>query len=402
MASTTSHYAALAEQIEFILQHPEAATQIEDDQIRRRLAEGGRKLNIALEDPRATLRRISYVHFQIALACVGIEAGIFAALTSDPQKTFTNGELAEKTAVDPKLLKRLLRYYQSQDMISQVEEDGYKPNSVTRTLATDGYSHAVRFFTRVTGPAVLALPDFLQKNSYKDPTGVTPRAFNMGHRTDAHPFAWVQDRPEMMGLFLPWMNIQREGRPAFFDVFDVRKELAQGATSSTPLFVDVGGAMGSQCIVFRQRYPDLPGRVILQDLPHVVDMVKANPLPGFDNIEAEAHDMFKPESVKGARAYYLRNVLHDWPDAEVMKILSSIKTGMTEESVILIDEAVLSERGAPWRAVQQDVEMLACFSAMERTEAEWRKLIDEAGLTTREVRRYTEEYEDTVIVVALK
>ncbi|RYP37879.1 hypothetical protein DL767_002751 [Monosporascus sp. MG133] len=372
MASTTSRYEALAEQIESILQHPEAATQIEDEQIRRRLAEGGRKLNIALEDSGATLRRISYVHFQIALACVGIEAGVFAALTSDPQKTFTNGELAEKTAVDPKL------------------------------LTTDGYSHAVQFFTRVTGPAVLALPDFLQKNRYKDPTGVTPRAFNMGHRTDAHPFAWVQDRPEMMGLFLPWMNIQREGRPAFFDVFDVRKELAQGATSSTPLFVDVGGAMGSQCIVFRQRYPDLPGRVILQDLQHVVDMVKANPLPGFDNIEAEAHDMFKPESVKGARAYYLRNVLHDWPDAEVVKILSSIKTGMTEESVILIDEAVLSERGAPWRAVQQDMEMLACFSAMERTEGEWRKLIDEAGLTTRRVRRYTEEYEDTVIVVALK
>ncbi|KAI1334235.1 hypothetical protein F5Y15DRAFT_402418 [Xylariaceae sp. FL0016] len=83
-----------------------------------------------------------------------------------------------------------------------------------------------------------------------------------------------------------YMNIQRENRPAPFDVFDFEKRLGQGSTDSTPLFVDVGGAMGAQCVAFRQRHPNLPGRVILQDQPEVVDQVKASPLPGFETVDA--------------------------------------------------------------------------------------------------------------------
>ncbi|RYP09610.1 hypothetical protein DL764_001152 [Monosporascus ibericus] len=398
-----SQYETLAAQIESLLQNPGASAG-QDEQVLRRLAEGGRKLSIAFEDRGASLRRIGYTHFQSPLACVGVEAGVFAALAADPSKTFTNAELAEKTGVDPKLLKRLLRYYQSQDMVSQTSHDGYKANNVTLSLGNSDYGASLRFFTKVIAPAAVAMPEFLEKQSYRNPEGVTPGAFHMGHHTDLHPFMWSHSRPEILGLFLPWMNIQREGRPTFFDVLDVERELVQpqGSTSSTPLFVDIGGAMGAQCIAFRKRYPGLVGRVILQDLPQVVDQVKASPLPGFEKIEAEAYDFFTPETVKGAYAYYLRNVLHDWPDAKVVEILTSIKAGMTKDSVVLIDETVLSECCAPWRAVQQDVEMLAVFSASERTEAEWRKLIDEAGLATRDVRRYTEEYEDTVIVAALK
>lgn len=75
---------------------------------------------------------------------------------------------------------------------------------------------------------------------------------------------------------------------------------------------------------------------------------------------------------------------------------------MTEESVIMIDETVLSEKGAPWRATQHDMEMMTCFKAQERTTAEWAKLIEEAGLNIREILKYSEEYEDSLIIVELK
>ncbi len=51
-------YEALAEQIESILQDPDA--KIKDDLTRRRLAHGARKLSIALEQPMETLRRFGY------------------------------------------------------------------------------------------------------------------------------------------------------------------------------------------------------------------------------------------------------------------------------------------------------------------------------------------------------
>lgn len=58
---TTAGYEALADRIESILQDPTAVTQIKDDRLRRRIAEGGRKLGIAFEEPRDTLRRIGYM-----------------------------------------------------------------------------------------------------------------------------------------------------------------------------------------------------------------------------------------------------------------------------------------------------------------------------------------------------
>ncbi|KAI1738165.1 hypothetical protein F4680DRAFT_426303 [Xylaria scruposa] len=49
----------------------------------------------------------------------------------------------------------------------------------------------------------------------------------------------------------------------------------------------------------------------------------------------------------GARVYYLRNILHDWPTSKCREILENVKIAMTKDSVILIDEMVLSERGVP-------------------------------------------------------
>lgn len=71
---------------------------------------------------------------------------------------------------------------------------------------------------------------------------------------------------------------------------------------------------------------------------------------------------------------------------------------MTRDSVILIDEMVLSESGAPWRATQLDMAMLTCLAAKERTEAEWRQLLKDARLKVRKIWKYTEECEDCIIV----
>ena len=104
----------------------------------------------------------------------------------------------------------------------------------------------------------------------------------------------------------------------------------------------------------------------------------------------------------GARAYYFRSVLHDWPDDKCKAILENVKSGMNQDSVLLIDEMVLPERGASWRATLADLTMAVALSAMERTEAEWYALFDEAGLKVRRTAKYREEPEDCVMILALK
>ncbi|KAI1757384.1 hypothetical protein F4782DRAFT_478336 [Xylaria castorea] len=53
---------------------------------------------------------------------------------------------------------------------------------------------------------------------------------------------------------------------------------------------------------------------------------------------------------------------------------------MTAESYILVDEMIIPEKGAPWRATQQDFIMGARMATQERFYSEWLALFDRAGL----------------------
>lgn len=63
-----------------------------------------------------------------------------------------------------------------------------------------------------------------------------------------------------------------------------------------PLFVDVGGGAGYQTAAFKEQYPNLPGLVILQDLPEPVEDAK---LVVPKDVKRMAHDFFEPQPVKG-------------------------------------------------------------------------------------------------------
>lgn len=75
---------------------------------------------------------------------------------------------------------------------------------------------------------------------------------------------------------------------------------------------------------------------------------------------------------------------------------------MNEDSVIIIDDMVLPEKGSPWRATQLDMTMLAALAAMERSENQWYELLDKAGLDVVKIWKYTEECNDCVIVARPK
>lgn len=149
-------------------------------------------------------------------------------------------------------------------------------------------------------PSFTALPKFLRETGYKNPTDPNHCPWHLGHDTDLNPFPWLNSRPEKLGTFLAAMTYHRQGQPIFLDAMDFAKYLLHKRTdATTPLFVDIGGAMGHMCIAVKRRFPDLKGRIILQDQPFVIDQVKTNPLPGFEGIEAAVHDFFTPQMIKG-------------------------------------------------------------------------------------------------------
>ena len=104
----------------------------------------------------------------------------------------------------------------------------------------------------------------------------------------------------------------------------------------------------------------------------------------------------------GARAYYMRNVMHDYPDVKCKQILRLIMDAMDKDSVILIDEMILPNKGVNWQQAQLDLMVMSVMSAIERSEKEWYALLDDAGLKVKKIVRYTEALHDSIVVAVPK
>ena len=145
----------------------------------------------------------------------------------------------------------------------------------------------------------LAFPQFLRETGYVNPTNPTYTPFHLGTGTSQSLFEWIKAHPNILENFNTWMSVQGDPGSSFLDVLDFEREVARNADDSTVVFVDIGGSRGHTCIALRQKCPNLRGRVILQDLPHVIAQVSSDPLPGFEGIETDTHDMFTPQTIKG-------------------------------------------------------------------------------------------------------
>lgn len=203
----------------------------------------------------------------------------------------------------------------------------------------------------------------------------------------------MKQRPEHVKSLAHGMRIQRAGH--WIDSFPVEKEV--GSFSPAPesaLLVDVGGGFGQQAIGFKSKFPHLPGRIIVQDIPATLELAK--PVEGIEFME---QDFFELQAVKGAKFYYLRHILHDWQNDDCVRILKAMVPAMGPESRIIIDEVVLPDMNVPWQAAYMDITMMASLGGMERSKSEWEKLIDEAGFKILEIHRYDPKMQSVIVVV---
>lgn len=148
--------------------------------------------------------------------------------------------------------------------------------------------------------------------------------------------------------------------------------------SGASRIVDVGGADGAFLAYILAAAPATTGVVF--DLPHVV--AEARPrLARFglgDRLTMAAGDFFSAVPA-GADTYLLSMILHDWSDAEALQLLASIRAAAPPGARLLAFELVVPDGGAPHMAKMIDLTMLGMLNGRERTQAEFRLLLEEAG-----------------------
>ena len=144
----------------------------------------------------------------------------------------------------------------------------------------------------------MALPEFLARHKYQDVTDNTDAPHQLAFSTPLPMFEWLPQHPKVAASFNEYMLHRRNGQPICWDVYPVEQE-CRGLNPSATVLVDIGGNKGHQCAEFKRRFPGVPGKVVLEDLPGPLSMALSTP-----GVENRTHDMFTPQPIKGTfRAY---------------------------------------------------------------------------------------------------
>ncbi len=153
--------------------------------------------------------------------------------------------------------------------------------------------------------------------------------------------------------------------------------------ASVERVVDVGGANGVLACALLRANPALSATVL--DLPHVVSDAKAAVAEAglADRCEVMAGDFF--QAVPPADLYVLKQILHDWDDAQSLRILRNCVAGLRPGGRVAVIEMVIPEDGRPSPAALMDLNMLVMLPGQERSRAEYAALFQQAGLTLRRV-----------------
>ncbi|OTA90006.1 hypothetical protein M434DRAFT_34002 [Hypoxylon sp. CO27-5] len=378
-----------------------------NDQLRKRLLLAIQKLIPELETPAEACQRFLYNTLELPAARIAVDLNIFNLLKESPTPLSTE-ELAKLSGKNPdtRLLSRILRYLASLSFIREVDTGVWAASHLGNNLSGEGQSAGVANMVDNCAIAMVTLPDFLRCHGYKAPEDKSDTAFAQGNRvTPEEPtfFDWLKTRPENARNFNVFMTSHRTGTKTWLDRQEVIKEITdafkkvtagkEGGEEKGVSFVDIGGGIGHQCKAFKKRVPDLKGKIVLEDLEEVVANAELE-----EGIEKIGLDFLKGQPVKGAASYYFRSVLRNWSDQYARPILGYVRDAMDKDSLLLIDELVLPDRGAHRYETQLDLAMLAMLNAEARTEAHWKQLLAEVGFEVKDIVFYEEEAREAIII----
>jgi acetylserotonin N-methyltransferase len=146
--------------------------------------------------------------------------------------------------------------------------------------------------------------------------------------------------------------------------------------------IDLGGATGHLAIAACQRYAGL--RAVVFDLPEAGPLARqiVSDSTVADRIEIVSGDFFV-DQLPDADLFSVGRILHDWTEPKVLSLLGRIFERLPSGGGLLIAEKLISEdRTGPRWAHMQNLGMLLYTEGKERTLAEYRRLLEQAGFSS--------------------
>jgi uncharacterized protein YjiS (DUF1127 family) len=291
---------------------------------------------------------------------VAAQLGVADALADGPLPI---DELAARVDADADALRRLLRALISRGIFRQRRDGRYALNSLSDTLRSDApvsMISAARFY----GSQEQRERWTLLLDSIRTGNAVVPAL------RGKESFEYFAENSELAALFNQTMTSISELTDATV--------VAGYDFSVYPTIVDVGGGHGPLLATILAAAPDSRG--VLSDLSTVVvdapNLLRERDVA--DRVRVEEGSFF--DSVPGGGdAYVLKNIIHDWPDEKAVQILRTVRAAAGPQATLLLVELVIPRHNRDFPGKWADLEMMLNLGARERTAAEYRDLLSQAG-----------------------
>lgn len=309
------------------------------------------------EQPAKELLRLMTGAWTTQAIGVAAELGLADRLAAGPMDV---PGLACATGTDEDGLRRLLRYLASLGLLRR-SGDEFELTSPGSLLRSD-VDHSLRPLAQMYATSFY---EGFGGLGYSVRTG--KEAFE--HLFGSNHFRYFAQRPELADLF-------DRAMASSASMFGRVAELAD--LSRAQVVVDVAGGNGVLLSQLLASAPHLRG--VLFERGHVIEagqatMAKAGCEDRCDFVVGD----FTAEIPGGGDVYLLSRVLHDWDDAECLRILRRLAEATTPGTSLLIVERLLPEDDAPSLAVAWDLHMLVNVGGRERTAEHFGRLLAEAG-----------------------
>ena len=267
-------------------------------------------------------------------------------------------ELAKLTSTHEDSLYRLLRTLAGSGVFAEEDGPAFRLTAMANLLCSD-VPGSLRVSAEVTGEPWMWRPWGHLMHSIK--TGEV--AFD--NLYGKHTWDWFAENPGPAQLFNSLMD---EVTGA-----ETRAILAGYDFGVAQNVVDIGGGRG--VLLAAVLGTNVKARGILFDLPHVIQAAKETLDGGVARrIDFVPGDFFKAVP-SGGDLYMIKNIIHDWNDAESGKILGVLRQAMAGRGRLLVIEQIICAPNTACVAKYSDMQMMVRNGGRNRTEQEYRDLL---------------------------